>query len=74
MPASEEMHMADDIRNDGADKQIEGTADELKGRVRGAVGSLTGNDREQLKGKIEELKGTAKRKIGEAETDADRDI
>jgi uncharacterized protein YjbJ (UPF0337 family) len=43
----------------------------VKGRVRNAVGGVTGDTSEQLKGKAEELKGRAQRKIGEAQSEAD---
>ena len=66
--------MADDIGNEGLKDQIKGTAKEGEGRIRNAVGGLTGDSSEQLKGKAQELKGKLQRKIGEAETDADRDL
>jgi uncharacterized protein YjbJ (UPF0337 family) len=47
---------------------------EGEGRVRDAVGGLTGDESEQLKGKGQQVKGKVQRKIGEAETDADRDL
>lgn len=66
--------MADDLGRDGAENQVRGGAEELKGRLRDAAGSLTGDSEQELKGKAEQLKGKVQRKIGEAETDADRDI
>ena len=63
--------MADDLNRDGLENQAEGLGSEVKGKVRNAVGGLTGNSSEQLKGKAEELKGKAQRKIGEAESDVD---
>ena len=63
--------MAND-RNDGAENQLEGLGDQVKGRVRNVVGGMTGDTSEQLKGKAEELKGKAQRKIGEAQSDAER--
>ena len=66
--------MADDLRNEGAEDQIKGTFKEGEGRVRDAVGGLTGNTSEQLKGKAQQFKGKVQRKIGEAESDADRDL
>jgi uncharacterized protein YjbJ (UPF0337 family) len=63
--------MADDLTRDGIENQGKGLGDEVKGKVRNAVGGLTGDTSEQLKGKAEELKGKAQRKIGEEEVDAD---
>ena len=65
--------MADDIRDEGAKDQIKGAIKEGEGRVRNAVGGLTGDSSEQLKGKAQELKGKVQRKIGENEVDADID-
>ena len=47
----------DDLASKGAENQIEGTADQVKGRLRNAVGGLTGDNSQQLKGKAEVLKG-----------------
>ena len=66
--------MADDLGRDGAEDRVKGTLKEGEGRVRDAVGGLTGNESEQLKGKAQQLKGKAQRKIGELKTDADRDL
>ena len=63
--------MADDLNRDGLENQAKGLGSEVKGKVRNAVGGLTGDSSEQLKGKAEELKGKAQRKIGEAESDTD---
>lgn len=63
--------MADDLDRDGAENQIKGTFKEGEGKLRNAVGGLTGDSSEQIKGKAQELKGKAQRKIGEAESDAD---
>ena len=63
--------MADDLERDGLENQVKGTFKEGEGKLRNAVGGLTGDSSEQLKGKAQELKGKAQRKIGEAERDAD---
>jgi uncharacterized protein YjbJ (UPF0337 family) len=63
--------MADDLNRDGAENQVKGMAKEVEGKVRNAVGGLTGDTSEQFKGKAQELKGKGQRKIGEAETNAD---
>jgi uncharacterized protein YjbJ (UPF0337 family) len=62
-----------DTYDKGTENRVEGKVDEVKGRVRNAVGGATGDTSEQLKGKAEELKGKAKQSIGGAQQDADRD-
>lgn len=66
--------MADDVIPEGTEDQIKGTVKEGEGRVRDAVGGLTGDTSEQIKGKAQQAKGKVQRKIGEAESDADRDL
>jgi len=67
-------HVTDNLRDEGLKDEIKGTIKEGEGRVRNAVGGLTGDTSEQLKGKGQELKGKVQRKIGEAESDADQDL
>ena len=64
--------MADDLGTDGLENQAKGAAKEVRGKVRNAVGGLTGDTSEQLKGKAREMEGKAQRKIGEAEENVDR--
>ena len=64
--------MSDDLNREGLKDQVKGTVKEGEGRVRNAVGGLTGDTSEQLKGKAQEIKGKVQRKFGEAESDADR--
>jgi uncharacterized protein YjbJ (UPF0337 family) len=71
---SEAKTMADNLRDDGLENQVKGTVKQGEGRIRNAVGGLTGDNSEQIKGKAQDLKGKVQRKIGEAESDADRDI
>jgi uncharacterized protein YjbJ (UPF0337 family) len=66
-------HVPDNLGDEGLKDQIKGTVKESEGHIRDVVGGLTGDTSEQLKGKAQELKGKVQRKIGEAETDADRD-
>lgn len=63
--------MADDIGTDGMENQIKGGAKEVGGKVRNAVGGLTGDTSEQLKGKADEMKGKAQRNVGEGESKID---
>jgi uncharacterized protein YjbJ (UPF0337 family) len=46
-------------------KHIEGTADDLKGRVKEAAGDLTDNDRLRGEGTLDRLKGEAKKIAGD---------
>ena len=64
--------MADDLGTDGLENQAKGGAKEVGGKLRNAVGGLTGDTSEQLKGKAKEMEGKAQRKVGEAEEDVDR--
>jgi uncharacterized protein YjbJ (UPF0337 family) len=66
--------MTDDLGREGAKDQFKGTIKEGEGRVRDAVGGLTGDSDEQLKGKAQQVKGKVQRKIGELESDADKNI
>lgn len=66
--------MADDLDREGLENQVKGTIKEGEGKLRNAVGGLTGDNSEQLKGKAQEIKGKTQRKIGEIESDADRDL
>ena len=56
----------------GIEDSVEGTAKDLKGKVKDAVGGLTGDaglqaegKMDQLKGKVQDAVGDAERKIGE---------
>ncbi len=63
----------DELASKGAENQIEGTADQVKGRLRNAIGGLTGDNSQQLKGKAEELKGKVQKNFGDAQSDASKD-
>ena len=47
-----------------AGKKIEGEIEQVKGRVRVAVGKVTGKRSTQLKGKAQQAKGKIKEKLG----------
>ena len=53
------------------ENRINGVGKEIEGKVRNAVGAITGDNSEQLKGKAQELKGKAQRKLGDAQDDVD---
>jgi uncharacterized protein YjbJ (UPF0337 family) len=46
------------------DMKKEGKGDQVKGRVREAIGKVTGKRSTQLKGKAERAKGKIKEKLG----------
>ena len=66
------MSMNEDTRNnagapgrDSAERdKVEGSRQDLKGRVKESAGALTGNDRLKARGEKDQLAGTARRKKG----------
>jgi uncharacterized protein YjbJ (UPF0337 family) len=49
-----------------ANDEIKGKADNLKGRVKEAAGSLSGDKKLQAEGTFDRVKGAAQEKLGEA--------
>ncbi|MGC4117099.1 MAG: CsbD family protein [Myxococcales bacterium] len=45
-------------------KHVEGTADEVKGRIKESAGALTGDRQLQGEGRLDQVKGAVKDKIG----------
>lgn len=67
------MAKKDDIRREGMENEVEGTGKDLKGRVKDAVGGLTGDESMQAEGKFDRVKGKVQKKVGEFQNDiADR--
>ena len=64
--------MADDLTSKGIKNEVEGAAKQAEGKTRNAVGGITGDSSEQIKGKAKDLEGKAQRKIGEAEENLDK--
>ncbi len=62
-----------DLEQQGAEHSLEGKGDKLKGRVKDAVGGLTGDTSTQAEGKWDQLKGKAKDTLGKAERKLGRD-
>ncbi len=58
--------------NDDLKREIKGKVDNIKGRVKEAIGSLSGNKRTQAEGTVERAAGAANEKVGEAEGKIDR--
>ena len=55
-----------DLATEGAEDRLKGGAKQVEGRIRNAVGGLTGNTREQVKGKGQEIKGKVQEAAGKA--------
>ncbi len=67
--------MADkkDLATEGAEDRVKGGAKQVEGRIRNAVGGLTGNNSEQAKGKGQEIKGKVQDAVGKAKQRLDPD-
>ena len=50
--------------------EVDGRSKKIKGQIREAVGKLTGNKTEQIKGKIEQVEGRAQEEIGKVKRKA----
>jgi uncharacterized protein YjbJ (UPF0337 family) len=59
--------MKDDLK-----RELKGKVDNIKGRMKEAIGSLSGNKRTQAEGTVERAAGAANEKVGEAEGKLDR--
>jgi uncharacterized protein YjbJ (UPF0337 family) len=51
-----------DLATEGAADRIKGSAKQAEGRVRNAVGGLSGDSSEQVKGKAQDALGKAKQR------------
>jgi uncharacterized protein YjbJ (UPF0337 family) len=60
--SSEEDQMKDDLK-----REIKGKVDNIKGRVKEAIGALSGNKETQAEGTAERAAGAANEKVGEVE-------
>lgn len=70
--------MTDHIRDDrslterGLENNLEGKGNDLKGRVKDAVGGLTGDASLQGEGKLDQLKGKVQDAFGDLQRKLDR--
>ncbi len=55
-----------DLATEGAADRLKGAGKQAEGRIRNAVGGLTGNTSEQAKGKGQEIKGKVQDAVGKA--------
>jgi uncharacterized protein YjbJ (UPF0337 family) len=60
-----------DLATEGTKNRLDGAGDVVGGRIRNAVGGLTGDESEQAKGKSQEVKGKVKDAIGKAKQKLD---
>ena len=51
--------------------RAEGTANEIKGRVKSAAGELSGNDQTKAEGKLDQMKGKLQQGLADAKDKAD---
>jgi uncharacterized protein YjbJ (UPF0337 family) len=68
-----------DLRQRGMENQVKGKGENLKGRIKDAAGSLTGNEKMEAEGKWDRLKGSVRdtagdiqRRIGKDQSERDR--
>jgi uncharacterized protein YjbJ (UPF0337 family) len=54
-----------------SNEDITGKAENLKGRVKQAAGSLTGDKKLEAEGAVDRVKGAAREKVGEAKRKLD---
>jgi uncharacterized protein YjbJ (UPF0337 family) len=66
--------MADDrtTTEKGMDNNLRGKGNELKGRVKDAVGGLTNDSSLQAEGKMDKLKGKVQDKVGDVQRSVGR--
>lgn len=65
--------MADDrdLATEGSKDRLEGAGNQVGGRIRNAVGGVTGDTSEQLKGKAQEIKGKMQDALGKTKQRSD---
>lgn len=61
--------MKDDLK-----REIKGKVDNIKGRVKEAIGALSGNKETQAEGTVERAAGAANGKVAEVERKVDRAV
>lgn len=60
------------MRDEGIENSTKGKVTEAKGRVKDALGGLTGDVKLQAQGKIDQVKGKAQDAIGKAQRKMDK--
>jgi len=64
--------LEDSLNKAGLKNRVGGAADQLAGKARNALGAISDNSGEQLKGKAQEFKGDIKEVLGKVQMDAAR--
>lgn len=62
--ADAQQKTSNQLGKQGRENSLDGTANELKGKLEGAAGRLTGDRKLQGEGSVDELKGKAEDAIG----------
>ena len=60
-----------DLTQRGAENSAEGTAKDMKGKLKDAAGGLTGDSSMQAEGKWDQIKGKAQDALGDAQRKLD---
>ena len=63
-----------DLEKQGLEDSARGKADKFKGRVKDAVGGLSGNPGLQAEGKVDQLEGEIEDTVGKVERKLDRSV
>lgn len=66
--------MAKDLNQRGIENQVEGTAKEMEGQVRGDLGDATDDTSEHIKGRAKELEGKIQKNFGKAQRETDEAV
>jgi uncharacterized protein YjbJ (UPF0337 family) len=61
----EDRNQDQNLTERGAENNLRGTGNDLKGRVKDAAGGLTGDSEMQAEGKWDQLKGKAQNAVGD---------
>jgi len=54
--------------------ELKGKAENLKGRIKEAFGSLTGNKGKQAEGTVDRVEGAVQEKYGKAKSELEKDV
>jgi uncharacterized protein YjbJ (UPF0337 family) len=63
-----------DLEKEGMKNSLEGKAKEAKGKIKDAVGGLSGDDEMQAEGKVDQVTGKVQDAVGKAERNTARNV
>jgi uncharacterized protein YjbJ (UPF0337 family) len=69
---TDHRHDDRDLTERGIENNLEGTGTNLKGKLKDALGGLTGDSSLQGEGKLDQLKGKAQDALGDVQRKLDR--